>query len=212
MRTAHEIEVQRPQHERWVSLSVEAGQMTPHWCLRDLRVLHERSTVLGERRPNREALARRWGVTLHAARDVITQHRQELEHQAAERAQEQRIAAALVERRRRAEAQRIEREARAAQAAEQARAEQAERDVETRRRSLDRFHDAWLREARAQGPLSEHEALVDLGVLRWRGALPSWAGLGARWGWRPRSEVGPLLDRCPTSALPDFAHVEVAHG
>ena len=74
------------------------------------------------------------------------------------------------------------------------------------------YHDAWLSAARAQGPLSDHEALIDLGVLRWRGALPSWASIGERWGWRPRSEVGPLLERFPTSALPDFAHVEVAHG
>ena len=83
-----------------------------------------------------------------------------------------------------------------------------------RRRSLDRHHDAWLSAARAQGPLSDHEALIDLGVLRWRGALPSWASIGERWGWRPRSEVGPLLERFPTSAPPDFAHVEVevAHG
>ena len=218
MRTAAELQAQRPQHERWVTLSVEAGQMTPHRCLRDLRVLRERAAVLGERCPTREALAARWGCSLHMARGVITTDTHEAAHRKLDGEHEARIGRALVERRRRSEAQRIERDARAAQAAaqaaEQARAEQVERDADARRRSLDRHHDAWLSAARAQGPLSDHEALIDLGVLRWRGALPSWASIGERWGWRPRSEVGPLLERFPTSALPDFAHVEVevAHG
>jgi hypothetical protein len=212
MRTAHELEAQRPQHERWVVLSVEAGQMTPHRCLRDLRVLRERATVLGERCPTREALAARWGCSLHMARGVITTDTQEAAQRKVEGEQEARIGRALVERRRRSEAQRIEREARAAQAAEQARAKQGERDAEARRRSLDRHHDAWLSAARSEGPLSDHEALVDLGVLRWRRSVPGPTALGARWAWKPRAEVVPFLNRHPTSAAPDFAHLEVAHG
>ena len=214
MRTASELEAQRPQHERWVTVAVQAGKMTPYRAQRDLRVLGERVAVLGERKPSQKALAARWRRSLRFVVEVQELAAAEEAKHAAQAEQEARIGRALVERRRRSEAQRIEREARAAHATELARAEQVERDAEARRRLLDRHHDAWLSVARSQGPLSDHEALLDLGVLRWRGALPSWTSIGERWGWRPRSEVGPLLERFPTSAPPDFAHVEVevAHG